>query len=161
VYNSYGQLVEESAADYDNIEYIYDRNGNLLFKKDGNQRAKDGEYGDTTKSFYQYFKYDRLNRKIESGVMAAMELGSSWKDTIYTHYDKYEYDLDTNLNSKGRLALEWETQGNVRYAQMYNYDARGRISRQTNRYIELILYWGIRKCYARSMLIRTLRMKKR
>ncbi|MEW6412578.1 MAG: RHS repeat-associated core domain-containing protein [Candidatus Zixiibacteriota bacterium] len=133
-YNSLGQLTRECTAvrdtstdtydttvgDYDAIHYVYDKNGNLIGKQDGNLAGL---------SSWLYTAYDGINRVTHSGRLQIDATG----DTVYVDtLMRYFYDQDSCANSKGRLSINLATVRGDNYGEQYDYDARGRLIRQKN-----------------------------
>ena len=118
-----GSPTDESATYAGDYQYKYDVTGNLRFAQDPNLRASSGDY--------LYYKYDDLNRLIESGIYTgSTSFGSAnpdndtWptssitKKTAYTYEGNFLTRVDT-----------WE--GGVNDYVTYIYDRFGRVRNMT------------------------------
>ncbi|MCC6963109.1 MAG: RHS repeat protein, partial [candidate division Zixibacteria bacterium] len=160
-YNSFGQLIEEEAADlldssgtgnYGRITYEYDKNGNLIRKQDATLRAGSSSYTEKI-----YYDYDALDRITASGLEASQGSQSS-----KTPVSRYFYDQLASELSVGRLSLVFTSDLSSRsnYAERYHYDGRGRVKRQVN-YFQAVLDstyvtgtgW-VYSCHGDSMVVR-------
>lgn len=123
-YNSLGQLTKEWAAEYDTVFYRYDKNGNTALRRDGN--LTDIGVGNTT--HWEYRRYDGLNRLTESGQIEITGLDTTGRTPIV----KLFYDQNSSSYSKGRLSCNISNENGYKYGERYDYDARGRITKQVN-----------------------------
>jgi RHS repeat-associated protein len=127
-YNSFGQLTMEYSHDYDSIVYRYDMSGNLARKQDGRQRAR----STASIQFLTYYKYDGLDRMIECGEVKIHN------DDSLTPTRRFFRDQTQSSYSLGQLSLSFASFGNFRYGERYDYDSKGRLSKQVN-YFHAIL----------------------
>jgi YD repeat-containing protein len=88
-YNTLGQLISKDTPDADEVEYGYDKNGNLRYFQDGNLRPG---------THYAYYKYDLFNRLIESGeTVTSMPVYAddpNYPTAYHTPLIKYYYDAN-------------------------------------------------------------------
>lgn len=125
-YNSIGWLEKEWCADFDTIFYKHDKKGNVISKKDGNMAALDA----ADSSNWIYFDYDPLNRLIETGTIEVV----GGTDTISRVPINQNFYDQTNISSfsMGRLSITLSNNNGYQYGEKYNYDTRGRLTKQTN-----------------------------
>ncbi|MCH9032653.1 MAG: hypothetical protein IIB00_10405, partial [candidate division Zixibacteria bacterium] len=96
-----------------------------------------------TETYHRFTDYDALSRVTAQGLLHqddTCNIDSCWivgvisKDTVTQYY----YDQWVSTNSRGRLSLSFVENGDQDYAEKYDYDARGRIVRQTS-YFDAVL----------------------
>jgi len=138
-YNSLGQLLTDRSSDYAAKYYQYDWAGNIIAMRDGSC------YYDSSatdfKMDYYYYDYDGIGRLVESGYMYLDGKASIngpdtlWSiDTFRIPVDLNYYDFGDRTNSKGQISLEYSNDSGYMYAQEYDYDARGRVIKQSDYY---------------------------
>ena len=149
-YDGYGRQSKRITPDAGQTDYIYDKNNNLIFSQDANQRA----VGTSTHP-YTFRNYDGLNRLTGIGE-ASFQIespndGEQYRPSTSTDYltinvyDTLTSSIVTNLftapsgytsplYTKGNLvATAYRTKPNENWSfKYYRYDQRGRVVKMWN-----------------------------
>ncbi len=137
IYNTLGQLTKEILPDQGSIEYLYDKNGNLRFKRDAMNNAN---------GKMLYFQYDNQNRVIETGICndkATGEIGEDYFTQAYadgtlptaetdSDNEKVKYIYDTNgytnaNNLQNRLSYKEYINYGGTYRTYFSYNDKGQV----------------------------------
>jgi RHS repeat-associated protein len=161
-YDGYGRQSERTTPDAGTVKFKYDKNDNLRFAQDENQRNKPSEYRESR--FISFRGYDKLNRLLYSGDTYTEGGTPEWNDLNPDNTDDFEdygtypnnfltinlYDTITTAFENiftppqeyysepfftiGNLfATAYKTIGTEKWNyKYYRYDARGRVIKMWN-----------------------------